>query len=588
MTSIAPLDLLGNGTACLVWSSPLASNARRPMRYIDLMGGQKPHLLVYATNNMGAVTNVQYAASTKFYLRDRADGRPWVTRLPFPAHVIERLENCDLVSNTKLVTSYHYRHGYFDGVEREFRGFAYVEQRDAKSVASAFELPPIVTKTWFHNGALLEEDSLEGYFKNPANKEFFAGDPQAGFLPDLEFPPSLNSDEIREAARALNGSILRQEIYADDGTSKASLPYSVSQRNYRFSCLQPRGPNLHAVFFRHPSETIDFHYDRNPADPRTSHALTLAVDDYGNVLKSVAVAYARRAPEFDEQKACLATLTENTYTNDILEDRAYRTPLPASVETYELTAPALAGARPLDFQGVASIAAAASEIAYEAQPTSGEIQKRLIEQMRTLYRKDDLSALLPCGVVDSMALSGESYRLSLTPGLLDIFCAQASRRDLTSILIAEGGYRDLDENGRFWIPSGRAFYSPKVGDAPPQELDFARKHFFLVHRYEDPFKCSTVIAFDAKYSMLLVSTRDAVGNTTSAEHDYRVLRPRLVTDPNGNRTEARFDALGLLAATARCKARRLGRSKAIPLTPSRAPYPCPSQGRSSTQRTRAR
>ena len=38
------------------------------------------------------------------------------------------------VSNTKLVSTYRYRHGYFDGVEREFRGFAYVEQRDAESV----------------------------------------------------------------------------------------------------------------------------------------------------------------------------------------------------------------------------------------------------------------------------------------------------------------------------------------------------------------------------------------------------------------------------------------------------------------------
>ena len=53
------------------------------------------------------------------------------------------------------------------------------------------------------------------------------------------------------------------------------------------TCLQPRGANRHAVFFSHPSETIDFHYERNPADPRISHALTLAVDDYGNILTSV-------------------------------------------------------------------------------------------------------------------------------------------------------------------------------------------------------------------------------------------------------------------------------------------------------------
>jgi hypothetical protein len=37
---------------------------------------------------------------------------------------------------------------------------------------------------------------------------------------------------------------------------------------------------------------------------------------------------------------------------------------------------------------------------------------------------------------------------------------------------------------------------------------------------------------------------------TITEPDYRVLQPKMVTDPNGNRTEARFDALGMLAGTA--------------------------------------
>ncbi|MGH8511063.1 MAG: FG-GAP repeat domain-containing protein, partial [Gammaproteobacteria bacterium] len=46
LSSVQAADLLGNGTACLVWSSPLPGDTRRPMRYIDLMGGQKPHLLI--------------------------------------------------------------------------------------------------------------------------------------------------------------------------------------------------------------------------------------------------------------------------------------------------------------------------------------------------------------------------------------------------------------------------------------------------------------------------------------------------------------------------------------------------------------
>jgi hypothetical protein len=63
----------------------------------------------------------------------------------------------------------------------------------------------------------------------------------------------------------------------------------------------------------------------------------------------------------------------------------------------------------------------------------------------------------------------------------------------------------------------------------------------------DPFGNNTVVSYDAKYTLLLVSTRDAVGNVTSADHDYRVLQPKMVTDPNDNRTEVRFDALGMLA-----------------------------------------
>ena len=551
LTSIAAMDLLGNGTACLVWSSPLASDARQPMRYIDLMGGQKPHLLVHTTNNMGAETDVQYKASTHFYLRDREEGRPWVTKLPFPVQVIERMESRDLVSGTTLVTTYRYRHGYYDGVEREFRGFAFVEQRDAESVVGQFDLPPIVTRTWFHNGAWLEEGKLETYFKDPANREFFSGDAQASFLPDSELPSNLDDDEMREAARALKGSILRQEVYADDGSPKAALPYSVSERNYAVTCLQPRGPNRHAVFFTHSSETLDYHYERNPADPRVSHALTLAVDDFGNVLKSAAIGYQRRAPAFDEQKQTLATLTESQYTNAILEDDAYRTPLPAETKTYELTAPPLAGATPLDFATVDSVAAAAAEIAYETQPTSGQTQKRLIVRLRTAYRRNDLTGLLPSGTVESMALPGESYKLALTPGLLDVFQSKATRADLTGTLAgADGGYLDLDGDGNLWIPSGRTFYSPGAGDAPPQELPFATAHFFLPHRFTDPFGNDTVVTYDAKYILLPVLTRDAVGNETSADHDYRVLQPVTVTDTNGNRAEARFDALGMLAGTA--------------------------------------
>src|ERR1043165_9917929 len=36
LASVMTVDLLGNGTACLVWSSPLPADRIRPVRYIDL------------------------------------------------------------------------------------------------------------------------------------------------------------------------------------------------------------------------------------------------------------------------------------------------------------------------------------------------------------------------------------------------------------------------------------------------------------------------------------------------------------------------------------------------------------------------
>src|SRR5262249_34588395 len=97
ISSVHAVDLLGNGTACLVWSSQLPGAARQPMRYLALMD-EKPHLLVTVKNNLGAETKVHYAPSTKFYLDDKRAGKPWITRLPFPVHVVERVETYDHIS----------------------------------------------------------------------------------------------------------------------------------------------------------------------------------------------------------------------------------------------------------------------------------------------------------------------------------------------------------------------------------------------------------------------------------------------------------------------------------------------------------
>jgi hypothetical protein len=304
VSSATALDLLGNGTACLVWSSPLVGNVRRPMRYIDLMGGQKPHLLVRMRNNLGAETVTQYAPSTKFYVADKLAGTPWVTRLPFPVQVVEQVQTYDYVTRNFFVTRYAYHHGYFDGVEREFRGFGRVDQWDTEQFAnlasstaipqavnldSASHVPPVCTKTWFHTGAFFGRHKIATYLQHEYYSEAMPQDdavlPSTVLLPDgsrVEY--DLSAEEMREACRGLRGSILRQEVYALDDTDESGRPYSVSERNYTIEELQPQGPNRYGVFFAHPRDTVDFHYERKlyqvagnlSADPRVTHAITLA------------------------------------------------------------------------------------------------------------------------------------------------------------------------------------------------------------------------------------------------------------------------------------------------------------------------
>src|SRR5258708_9684899 len=147
------------------------------MRYVDLMSGQKPHLLVSITNNLGKRTVLHYKSSTEFYLDDREAGTPWITKLPFPVQVLEKSETFDGVTGAKLVTHYRYHHGYFDGEEREFRGFGMIEQWDAESFAEFrthgsvngladqhLYVPPVHTKTWYHTGAYPDRTTVSRHF----------------------------------------------------------------------------------------------------------------------------------------------------------------------------------------------------------------------------------------------------------------------------------------------------------------------------------------------------------------------------------------------------------------------------------------
>jgi RHS repeat-associated protein len=409
--------------------------------------------------------------------------------------------------------------------------------------------------------------------------------------------------------------MLRQEVYADDAgegattkqAERARMPYTVTEQNLTIRTVQPRGGNRHAVFFTHAREAISYHYERNPADPRIQHALTLEVDAFGNLLKQAAIGYGRRkqirvvddqgnvqqvpnpcligldATDQAKETTPLLTYTENRVTNLIETSDTYRIPLPCEALTFELTGymPTGAAGRFQVSDLVEADPAApgrlrhkfTDKVPYEAAAT-GNPCRRPIEWLRTLYRRDNLNGLLPLGDLHSLALSGESYKLAFTPGLLtQVFQrflagqpAEALLPDPAAVLGGQNGNRGgylrsqtlkadrrfpaTDADDHWWIPSGQSFFTTNPLDAAATELAQARQHFFLPRRYRDPFGQDAFVDFDAN-DLLMTETRDALGNRLTVNvNDYRVLQPQLVSDPNRNRTGVAFDTLGMVVGTA--------------------------------------
>jgi RHS repeat-associated protein len=482
-TRVSAVDLFGTGTTCLVWPPDRTRPEKPRLRYIDLLGSTHPHLLVSTVNNLGAETHVSYAPSTTFYLADKAAGRPWLSRLPFPVQVVEKVTTIDRISRNRFVTRYAYHHGHFDGVEREFRGFGMVEQWDTEELSAlggevdlnpdtgvadpASHVPPVLTRTWFHTGEFAPPGQGQGrryapeYWHEPgltaAEREEMVLDdpawPETIRLADGgTVPHTATADELREAHRARKGAILRQEVYGSDGTAVADVPYLVTSYRWAVDLLQPRlAGDRHAVCHPYQQEKISHHYERRlvtpsgadgsvepVADPRVGHEVTLEVNGYGDAVRAVAVGYPRRhvgsgLPDAvrTAQSRIRVLLSVHEWTAPVDTGPDHRGPLPAGSRTYELVnldppaAPATFTADQLR-----SVADAVAGGGHDLPPedtdgagiTGSDPHRRLLTHSRTVYRRDDLAGPLPPGVAGTRGLPYETYQLALTPERVAHLC----------------------------------------------------------------------------------------------------------------------------------------------------------------------
>lgn len=115
-------DMNGNGSQDIVWIDGSGGAV-----YLELFP-VRPHLMTKIENGIGRVTEITYGTSVQQMAVARAAGSPWLYKLPYPMNVVVAVDEYDLLSNLHDVVSYRYRDGYYDGVEKQYRGYEMVEQ----------------------------------------------------------------------------------------------------------------------------------------------------------------------------------------------------------------------------------------------------------------------------------------------------------------------------------------------------------------------------------------------------------------------------------------------------------------------------
>jgi RHS repeat-associated protein len=584
--SIRLADVEGVGISGVLWSRDAVSAGSATLFVLDFTGGVKPYVLNEMNNHIGAVTRVAYAPSVRFYLEDQKTAtRRWRTVLPFPVQVVARVEVIDEISGGKLTTSYRYSDGYWDGDEREFRGFGMVEQFDTESFAdydgnglhgpgdftkvdAAHFSPPMLTRTWFHQGPVGDE-VLGGWQEPDGSDAHWIGDPQildhtGGVNAFLALFPATAEGRAtqRDALRTLRGSVLRTELYALDGSSREDRPYTVTEFSYGLIEIDPPAPGdpeRRRIFFPHLTSQRTTQWERGD-DPQTRFSFSDytdgagagVFDPFGRVLGQTEIACPRgwRTLADTPSESFLATRTRTVYAAPS-DPAVYIHTRAATFTSYELA------------NTVGKQVSALKAI------TDADSSLRIIGQTRNFYDGGAFEGL-PLGAIGLFGALTRIEALAFDDAILE----QAYGAEIPPYLEPTGNpvwTTEYPAEFRALLPprAGYVFHAGSVSADDPAgyfvRADRRRYDFHsspsgmgrgLILEALDPLHDATVdptahrtlIGYDTCQTLPETVT-DAAGLTIAVAYDYRVLQPRDVTDQNGNTTSFTFTPLGLLEST---------------------------------------
>lgn len=152
-------DMNANGTVDIVWNrqSGFAESGfpNASWIYLDFSPEERPNLLKTIDNGIGLVTTISYKPAIQDRIAQRGTGDDWQTKdwaykLPIAVNVLAETQVFD--GSQTYTTRFHYKDGFYDGVEKEFRGFETAIQTEVGDDSA----PSLYLEYTYHTGVVNE------------------------------------------------------------------------------------------------------------------------------------------------------------------------------------------------------------------------------------------------------------------------------------------------------------------------------------------------------------------------------------------------------------------------------------------------
>lgn len=551
-------DIRGNGVDCMILTRPLPVLRH----WLFEFSAKKPWLLSEVNNNMGMNYALSYRSSAQLWLDEKAASdhqKTPVCYLPFPVHCVWKTETKDEITGNTLTSTVNYRHGAWDGSEREFRGFGYVEITDSLLTENEEGKPettmPKQTRSWFATGIESLDKRFPGEYWNK-DKAAFPGFKHR-FTQNYGDEETECRDDCKGAAnywlhRGLKGQLLRQEIYGIDKSELSAVPYEVTEQRVAVRLTETRGsyPVIRPSVIEHRR----YLYDRFTTDPKCTQHVILSSDQYGLPLEQVTISYPRRSPGAVNPYQSLDCLPESTWQSSydaqqmklhfVLQKNSYYVLDKPKDSIYQLAIENEQRQDSAEFDG-------------SKLPKDGYMLESLSGKDSLICKSDEFTFSGQSRVL-YLNKSGESELLSPDFPVRVAYTEHAEfdennlkemelcfpGKDIAELL-SSGGYKTTEyafpaENEKIKVIYASQRDMTEYGN---------QEQFYKPVSY----RATSLTKFNKlewdKYFCVVVKYTDSAGGITTPEYNVKYLSPAKITDVNDNTSTVTYNGAGQIIST---------------------------------------